>query len=71
MLVCSCNRIDHLSIEAEVDRQVSDDPSRTPSAPRVYFSLGERPRCGGCLPLAEKIITTRRRKIETDSVGAL
>lgn len=69
MLVCSCNRIDHLSIEAEVDRQVSDDPTRAPSAPRIYLCLGERPRCGGCLPLAEKIITSRRRKIKAESAG--
>jgi len=67
MLVCSCNRIDHSSIEAEVDRQLSCNPRRTPSAPRVYLSLGERPRCGGCLPLAEKIIVNRRRKLESSA----
>lgn len=64
MLVCSCNRINHVSIEEEVDRQVACDPSRALNAARVYCALGERPRCGGCLPLAEKIVATRRQAIE-------
>ena len=61
MLVCSCNRIDHKSIEAEADRQIACDPSCTPSPTCVYDALGERPRCRGCFPLAEKIITSRKR----------
>ena len=61
MLVCSCNLIDHNAIEAEVDRQLADDPARVLSPVRVYCGLGERPRCGGCLPLAEKIITSRKQ----------
>ena len=64
MLVCSCNRIDHARIEAEADRQMSCDPSCVPSAVRVYCGLGERPRCGGCLPLAEKLISVRRQQSE-------
>ena len=62
MLVCSCNRIDHQSIEAEADRQLAADPMRTPSPARVYVALGERPRCCGCFPLAEKIIVSRKRE---------
>ena len=63
MLVCSCNRIDHISIEAEVDRQLAGDPMRFLTPTRVYQGLGERPRCGGCLPLAVDIINGRTRTV--------
>ena len=59
MLVCSCNRIDHNSIENEVDRQLCADPMQFLTPTRVYKGLGERPRCGGCLPLAAEIINGR------------
>ena len=59
MLVCSCNRIDHNTIEAEVDRQLTGDPMRFLTPTRVYKGLGERPRCGGCMPLAAEIINGR------------
>lgn len=62
MLVCSCNVIDHRRIEAEVDRQLAHDPARPLTPPRVYCGLGERPRCGGCLPLAATIINDRAQK---------
>jgi bacterioferritin-associated ferredoxin len=65
MLVCSCNRVDHHSIEAEADRQLASDPSRTPSPARIYLAIGERPRCGGCFPLAEKIIASRKPAYDT------
>lgn len=70
MLVCSCNRIDHQSIEAEADRQIAVDPMRTPSPAQVYTALGERPRCCGCFPLAEKIIVSRKRSRTTCQAGA-
>lgn len=71
MLVCSCNRIDHLSIEAETDRQIAVDPVRTPTPARVYVALGERPRCCGCFPLAEKIIVSRKRaRTESEAAAA-
>ena len=74
MLVCSCNRIDHNSIEAEVDRQLASDPMRFLTPTCVYIGLGERPRCGGCLPLAVEIIngrteTIRRCMCEEDQIA--
>ena len=63
MLICSCNRIDHNRIEAEVDRQLAGDPMQFLTPTRVYKGLGERPRCGGCLPLASEIINGRTQTI--------
>ena len=62
MLVCSCNVIDHQRIEAEVDRQLASNPIRPLTPPRVYCGMGQRPRCGGCLPLAATIIKDRTAK---------
>ena len=63
MLVCSCNRIDHRGIEAEVDRQLDADPMLFLTATCIYMALGERPRCGVCLPLAADIINSRTETI--------
>ena len=74
MLVCSCNRICDRRIEAEVDRQIADDPLCLVTPSCVYRGLGERPRCGGCLPLAveiiqERVAAARRCMIETSTIS--
>lgn len=69
MLVCSCNRIDDCSIEAEVERQLAGDPMQFLTPTRVYKGLGERPRCGGCMPLAAEIINGRTDAIRRSMRG--
>ena len=59
MIVCHCNRIDHLEIERACTALVADDPWKLLTPVTVYKALGLRPRCGGCLPLAANLIHSR------------
>ncbi len=59
MIVCHCNRIDHLAIEAAAEAIVAADPYRLLTPVGVYKALGHRPRCGQCLTLAANIIRGR------------
>ncbi len=60
MIVCHCNRIDHSAIEAAASGMVAHDSWAVLTPVRVYKALGKRPRCGGCLPLAARIIHGRQ-----------
>lgn len=59
MIVCHCNRIDHREIERAADQLSAVDEWQLITPIAVYRSLGKRPRCGGCLPLATNIIYAR------------
>lgn len=59
MIVCSCNGIGHKDIEHTVDRLFDDDPHRLVTPVMVYKLLGKRPHCGGCMPLAAKMVYAR------------
>jgi len=59
MIVCHCNRIDHLEIEEACSALLTEDPLRMLTPVAVYKALGKRPRCGGCLGLAANLIHTR------------
>lgn len=59
MIVCHCNRIDHHDIERAANTLSNDDPLRLLTPVSVYKFLGKRPKCGGCLGLANNIIHTR------------
>jgi bacterioferritin-associated ferredoxin len=54
MIVCHCNCIDHLEIEAACRRMDVGEQPFTPS--EVYKELGYRPRCGNCFPHAARLI---------------
>jgi hypothetical protein len=56
MIVCHCNRIDKDSIECGSRALTLLDPWTLQTPGRVYRALGKTPRCGGCLPLAARII---------------
>lgn len=59
MIVCHCNRIDHLDIEAACAGLLANDPWKLLTPVSVYKALGKRPQCGGCLPLAANLIHSR------------
>ncbi|HXF53975.1 MAG TPA: hypothetical protein VNK52_07615 [Hyphomicrobiaceae bacterium] len=59
MIVCHCNCIGSEAIEHGTTRLAEADPWRLLTPVLVYRSLGVRPRCGGCLPLAAQIIHAR------------
>ena len=56
MIVCHCNCILAVEIERSA-RSLGTDSILPPTAEQVYDALGVRPCCGGCLPLAEAIIS--------------
>lgn len=66
MIVCHCNRIDHVAIEETSDVLAAADPWRVLTAVSVYKAMGKRPCCGSCLPLAANIIHTRHALDRTD-----
>lgn len=59
MIVCSCNVIDHRQLEGAVDRLYEADPLGMLTPVLVYKTLDKRPRCGGCLSLAARMIHGR------------
>ena len=56
MIVCHCNCILAVEIEQSA-RALSRDQIMPPTPEEVYGALGMQPCCGGCLPLAEEIIS--------------
>ena len=56
MIVCHCNYILAVEIEQSA-RALGWDQIMPPTPHEVYGALGVRPCCGGCLPLAEEIIS--------------
>jgi hypothetical protein len=60
MIVCHCNRIDHVDIEAACCKLEADGTWRVLTPGAVYQCLGKRVRCGGCMPLATSLIHGRR-----------
>jgi hypothetical protein len=56
MMICHCNCIASDAIERTTSTLAEADPWRLLTPVLVYHALGARPRCGGCLPLAAKII---------------
>lgn len=56
MIVCHCNRIDHVEITRAAEGLSDEHPWTLITPVAVYKRLGKRPRCGGCLSLAASII---------------
>lgn len=56
MIVCHCNRIDHVEITRAAEGLAEAQPWTLITPVAVYKHLGKRPRCGGCLTLAARII---------------
>ena len=56
MIVCHCNCVLAVEIEQSA-RALGTDSHFHPTAEQVYDALGVQPCCGGCLPLAEAIIS--------------
>jgi len=56
MIVCHCNCILAVEIERSA-RALGTDAILPPTPEQVYDALGMVPCCGGCLPLAEAIIS--------------
>lgn len=56
MIVCHCNRIDHVEITRAAEGMARDNPWTLITPVAVYKRLGARPRCGGCLSLAARVI---------------
>ena len=56
MIVCHCNCILAVEIEQSA-RRLGNDSIMPPTPQEVYGALGMQLCCGGCLPLAEEIIS--------------
>jgi len=56
MIVCHCNRIDHVEITRAAEGMAGEEPWTLITPVAVYKRLGKKPRCGGCLTLAARII---------------
>jgi bacterioferritin-associated ferredoxin len=56
MIVCHCNCIMAVAIEQSA-RELDAGAAAPPTPEEVYRALGMKPCCGGCLPLAEVIIS--------------
>lgn len=56
MIVCHCNYIRAAAIE-HLARELCAGSGDIPTPEEVYGALGMQPCCGGCLPLAETIIS--------------
>ena len=56
MIVCHCNRIDHVEITRAAEGLAEEHPWTLITPVAVYKHLGVRPRCGGCLTLAARVI---------------
>ncbi len=57
MIVCHCNRLTDHDIRRAVDELITDVPLQMITPRTVYNSLSKPARCGGCFPLALKVIT--------------
>jgi len=57
MIVCHCNCIMASCIERSTKERAAVDPGYSPTPAEIYDVLGKQPCCGGCLPLAQKIIS--------------
>lgn len=69
MIVCHCNRIDHVDIEAACCQLEADGTWRLLTPGAVYKCLGKRVRCGGCMPLATSLIHGRRAGVAVSPAG--
>ncbi len=56
MIVCHCNTITDRHIREVVDELLTEMPTSMITPLVVYQALGKRSRCGGCLPLAARLI---------------
>lgn len=56
MIVCHCHRITDRDIARAVDALQAEAPQRRVSPGQVYAKLGKTGGCGGCYPLAHRLI---------------
>ena len=63
MIVCSCNIVSHLEIEAAVEDLVSADANVMLTPGMVYRAIGVRPKCGTCLKHVAALIHAHRDTI--------
>ncbi len=70
MIVCHCNCIQSACIERCTREQSAQGECGRPTPAQVYRSLGKRPCCGGCLPLAASIIAAIHAEGVARSAGA-
>lgn len=56
MIVCHCNTLSDRDIRAAVDELLAEMPVEMINTITVYEALGKTSRCGGCLPLAARLI---------------
>lgn len=56
MIVCHCNTLSDRDIRAAVDELLAEMPVEMINPIAVYEALGKTSRCGGCLPLAARLI---------------
>jgi bacterioferritin-associated ferredoxin len=51
MMICHCKGISDTDIHRAVDWMRSADPATIITPGKVFHALGQRPECGGCMPL--------------------
>ncbi len=56
MIVCQCNILSRVEIEAAVEQLLADDPWRLIVPSTVYHFMRMRGRCCGCFPEVVEII---------------
>lgn len=56
MIVCHCNTITDHDIRNAVDELLEEMPTEMVTPLVVYEALGKTSRCGGCFPLAARMI---------------
>jgi bacterioferritin-associated ferredoxin len=60
MIVCSCNVVSSLEIDAAVEQLVAGDKDVVLTPGMVYRAIGVRPKCGTCMRHVAELIHAHR-----------